>query len=173
MYKVTCMQNNKIYVGQTTWTLLARWKQHIHHAVHGRRCALHNAIRKYGKENFITEVLEECAVTELDARETYWIEHLHAYVPTVGYNRTFGGQRGKLTAAVRAQLSILHSGSRNPMSGKHHTVEVRARMSAKRKGRTKSPEWQAKITASSRRYWQRQRLLKDINYILQELDEAG
>ena len=48
---------------------------------------LKEAITKYGKENFVKEILEICNSTEmLDEREKYWIKELDALNPHVGYN---------------------------------------------------------------------------------------
>ena len=59
IYKVTCLENDKIYVGQTTKSLQKRWYVHLAHARNGRKCALHNAIRKYGVERFRIELIED------------------------------------------------------------------------------------------------------------------
>lgn len=60
IYKVTNLINNKIYIGQTTKTIDERLKQHISKAYQGKENNhFHSAIRKYGKENFIIELLED------------------------------------------------------------------------------------------------------------------
>lgn len=130
VYVINCVPTNKNYVGQTTWELTARWQQHLHHARYGRKCALHNAIRKYGADAFTIEELEACPIEQLDVRESYWIARLKSHVHELGYNRTFGGQRGKLTDTVKQQLSELRAGSNNPMLGKHHDAAAKAKISA-------------------------------------------
>ena len=50
---------------------------------------IHQAIRKYGIENFAFEVLEECAEALLNEREIYWIAKLNS--KQNGYNMTDGG----------------------------------------------------------------------------------
>ena len=50
------------------------------------------AIRKYGKNNFSVEVLEECQENLLDERERYYIKYYNSY--NEGYNLTLGGQDG-------------------------------------------------------------------------------
>jgi transposase len=47
------------------------------------------AMRKYGRENFSFQILEECPEEQLAEREIYWIEKLNTYKE--GYNETRGG----------------------------------------------------------------------------------
>ena len=47
--------------------------------------AIGKAIQKYGVNNFIFEVIEECSVDMLDEREKYWILKLNTLTPN-GYN---------------------------------------------------------------------------------------
>lgn len=101
IYKITNLVNGKIYIGQTTYTIECRWKQHI--------CAsstnpdkkdynflLHKAIRKYGKDNFSIELLEEVPKKEdLSSREMYWIDFYKSCIleeENNGYNMTYGGE---------------------------------------------------------------------------------
>lgn len=58
VYKITNKTNNKVYIGITSKGLSARWKEHLYNAEHGCPFKLHNAIRKYGKENFSIELID-------------------------------------------------------------------------------------------------------------------
>lgn len=78
VYKTTNTINNKIYVGKDS-------KNNPKYLGSGK--LLKEAIAKYGKENFVKEILEICNSTEmLDEREKYWIKELDALNPHVGYN---------------------------------------------------------------------------------------
>ena len=58
IYKITNLANNKIYIGETIRNLNVRWNEHKSEALggrHGYTYHLHNAIRKYGIDNFIIE----------------------------------------------------------------------------------------------------------------------
>lgn len=62
----------------------------------GRRLA--NAIKKYGKESFTKEILEECnSREELIEREIWWIEHTDAQHDKDSYNIGAGGIGGDWT----------------------------------------------------------------------------
>lgn len=86
IYKVTNKVNNKVYIGQTRYTVEFRWKQHIHKQ---DNCHFHNAIRKWGIGNFIVETLEKCDVDLLNSREIFYIAKYDSYKS--GYNSIIGG----------------------------------------------------------------------------------
>lgn len=86
IYKITNKVNGKSYIGQTRYTVEFRWRQHQHK---NDGCYFHNAIQKYGAENFTVETLEECEVSQLDSREIYYIAKYNTF--NEGYNLTIGG----------------------------------------------------------------------------------
>lgn len=97
IYKITNKLNNKCYIGQTIKSAEERWKEHQSHAFgthpNDINKTLYKAIRKYGLENFIFEVLQDNIETyeQLDKAEIYWIDYYNSFVK--GYNETFGGQQ--------------------------------------------------------------------------------
>lgn len=93
VYKITNKINNKIYIGLTSKTLEERWYQHYKDAIaYKDDYAFHAAIRKYGKENFNVEEIEN-NLTEEQAKEKeiYYIKFYNSYIKDNGYNMTFGG----------------------------------------------------------------------------------
>ena len=86
IYKITNKVNGKSYIGQTRYSLEFRWRQHIHKK---DNTYFHNAIKKYGVENFSIEILEECEVSKLNEREIFYIAKLNTFKE--GYNLTIGG----------------------------------------------------------------------------------
>ena len=80
IYKITNKLNGKSYVGQSV-DIVHRWYQHKT----GGELAIGKAIQKYGVDNFIFEIIEECNVNMLDEREKYWILKLNTLSPN-GYN---------------------------------------------------------------------------------------
>ena len=81
IYKITNKVNNKCYIGQTIKTAQERWKEHQQHAFGNHpndiNKTLYKAMRKYGLENFIFEVLQDNIETyeQLDKAEIYWIDY--------------------------------------------------------------------------------------------------
>lgn len=93
IYKITNKTNKKSYIG-LSMNIEMRWESHIKYAFKNCNDSYHknkfyNAIRKYGKDNFTFEILEECKKEELMDREKFWIK----YYDTLnnGYNLTVGG----------------------------------------------------------------------------------
>ena len=86
IYKTTNLINGKIYIGKnksnTNWYL-------------GSGKLLLYAIKKYGKENFKKEIIEECQSLEhMREREIYWIDKFDARNRNIGYNIQIGGDGG-------------------------------------------------------------------------------
>ena len=81
VYKITCLINRKLYIGQTRKSVEKRFKQHARaNSLIGR------AIRKYGVENFKIEIIEHCeSKAQLNERENFWIDTLNSKKPN-GYN---------------------------------------------------------------------------------------
>lgn len=92
--KIYCIKNKldgKKYVGKTIKTIENRFKRHIKKSESEDRQHVHNAIRKYGKENFKCYLLEDVSNKEmLSEREMYWIKELDT--KNTGYNETDGGE---------------------------------------------------------------------------------
>ena len=87
IYKITNKINNKVYIGQSK-LIEKRWKEHL--ADYERKdTKLYFAFRKYGIENFLFEIIEECSIEELNEREIFWIKQYNSY--NEGYNMDLGG----------------------------------------------------------------------------------
>lgn len=107
IYKIQNKIDSKIYIGQTSESL--EWRLHSEWIGHFKRAFIENndkpfyvALRQYGKENFIYEVIEErdnssfssrkARISWLNEREKYWIEHYKSYNRDFGYNISHGGR---------------------------------------------------------------------------------
>jgi group I intron endonuclease len=84
IYKTTNLINGKIYIGKD---------KHNNDKYLGSGKILKQAIVKYGKDNFVKEVIEECEneKTWLE-REVYWINYFNSIKE--GYNIALGGNGG-------------------------------------------------------------------------------
>lgn len=87
VYKTINLIKGKVYVGQHTTT-------NLDDGYLGSGVLLKKAFRKYGKANFIKEVLCMCeSEEELNEMEIYWIKTLKSRsVYGQGYNMTIGGE---------------------------------------------------------------------------------
>lgn len=90
IYKITCLANNKVYIGQTTLSLEKRFKQHL---LSGSGCKkLKYAIGKYGKDNFIIEQIDKASSKEeADIKERSYIREYNSISDKYGYNIIEGG----------------------------------------------------------------------------------
>lgn len=132
VYKATNTVNGKIYVGKTSYTLNQRiWDDggHKHKVDGGSKIYFHCAIRKYGFEAFVWEIISESNdLAELRQIEMDQIRLLDSYGPK-GYNLTIGGDGG---------------------SGYHHTEETKAKIS--KAGSERSEEIKMKIEETRSRH---------------------
>ena len=89
IYKIQNLKNQKIYIGQTIQSVQERWYHHLEDASLGSDLYFHRALRKYGRDNFSWEIIEEIDNDKLNDREIYWINYYNSY--NNGYNLTPGG----------------------------------------------------------------------------------
>jgi group I intron endonuclease len=104
IYKITNITNGKIYVGQAVSHILnhkryrpygheGRFRCHISEAFSSKKNQSHylnNAIRKYGVDDFVVELIECCEIENADEMEIHYINKLNSLYP-YGYNLKNGG----------------------------------------------------------------------------------
>ena len=84
--------SSKQYIGQTKRKVTTRLREHKNKK---SSCyAISNAIKKYGWEHMVVEILVECPNEELDKNEIECIELYRTLAPE-GYNCTTGGESKK------------------------------------------------------------------------------
>lgn len=140
IYKIQNKINGKVYIGQTIVSLESRLNRefHGHFAdafVYKKDHYLYRSMRKYGKDAFTYEVVEEvpiqCTKQEtrklLNEREVYWIKYYDSYCN--GYNNTPGGTDLNKTLSEEHKRKISESHKGVKMS-----LEARQNMSKARKG---------------------------------------
>lgn len=97
IYKITNLINNKIYIGQTI---------HDNPKYLGGGRLIKMAIKKYGKEFFLKEIMETCAKKEdLNEKEIYWIKKFNSRDPRIGYNMAEGGSSFYVTEESKKKVS--------------------------------------------------------------------
>ena len=145
VYRITNTENGKRYYGSSK-TLRHRWSTHKS----DMRLGKHNnpGIREdaavYGEEAFEFEVLCYCKPEDRKRLEGAVIDQNYG---KDCYNDTNGD--GTLSEEHRANLSAAKKGENNPMYGKTHTEEAKAKISENHVGmlgKTHTEETKAKIS---------------------------
>lgn len=109
IYKVTNNINGCIYIGQTTLSLEKRKQRHELESRSKKKKTVkfHNALLKYGFDNFTWETIRECdSQEELDYYEKYYIQFYDSCNRVTGYNLKYGGREGGIyTEEAKENLS--------------------------------------------------------------------
>lgn len=120
IYITKNLVNNKLYIGKHS-------RPQFDKSYFGSGKGILNAIKKYGKSNFICEVIDWAKDEgELNCKEIYWISFLGANTHSKYFYNHLGGGQGWTSEDV--------SGDKNPMYGVHrtgwkHTKETRRQQS--------------------------------------------
>lgn len=91
IYKITNIENGRVYIGQTRQAFKERWRTHVKRGVRaetGTMNKLYQAMWDEGVENFTFEVLQTCKPEELNTLEKDFISLYQA--AEWGYNSTGG-----------------------------------------------------------------------------------
>ncbi len=143
IYKLTNKITNRIYIGQTKYSVKNRIQSHVCSSKHEHRDVYHSklarAIRKYGIDSFLLEIVEKVEADTsmlltnlLNQKEIYYIEIYNSFHN--GYNTTSGGgvyiftedskkfmskrKRDLFTEEKRLNYSLSKTGDKNPMKNK-------------------------------------------------------
>jgi group I intron endonuclease len=84
IYKIECIINNKIYIGSSN-NIHRRKIEHMSSLKRNKHFNkyIQRSWNKYGEENFMFEILENCEVEKLIEREQYYIDTLKPELNTV------------------------------------------------------------------------------------------
>ena len=126
IYKITNIQNNKVYIGQTIRPVQDRFNRHLNDALHNViDTHFARAIRKYGKDNFSWEIIDTANTQEeLTVKEKYWIQYYNSVKE--GYNETdaiskcggntYQSKTEKEMEVIKEKISQAKTGMKNPMA---------------------------------------------------------
>ena len=134
IYKITNIQNNKVYIGQTIRPVNDRFHRHINDAMNNiLDTHFARAIRKYGKENFIIDIIDEAvSQDELNKKEQYWIKYYHSiengYNETDAINKcggnTYQNKTNKEMSIIKEKIRASKLGGKNPNARKVKMIDL-------------------------------------------------
>ena len=134
IYKITNIQNNKVYIGQTIRPIKDRFHRHINDALNNIiDTHFARAIRKYGEENFkIEEIDMATSQEELTQKEQYWIQYYNSVQE--GYNETDATSKcggNTYQSKTEEEMEIIKEkirqgklGAKNPMARKIKRINI-------------------------------------------------
>ena len=134
IYKITNIQNNKVYIGQTIRPIQDRFHRHINDALNNiLDTHFARAIRKYGKNNFIIEQIDQAQTqNELNKKEQYWIQYYNSVQE--GYNETdaiskcggntYQSKTEKEMEVIKEKIRQTKLGTKNPMARKIKRINI-------------------------------------------------
>jgi len=140
VYCYHCLVTSKKYIGQTRHPEVRKSRHKYNSKHYSCHSHFYNAVSKYGWDAFVYGVIEETTLSELDAREAFWIAFYDTF--NNGYNSTTGGEKYNVSEETRRKC-------REANIGRKHSAKTKAYMSSIRKGMKHSDMTKAKM--SSRR----------------------
>jgi len=156
IYKITS-PSNKIYIGQSI-NIENRFKRYKYKSCREQR-RLYYSLLKYGSENHLFEVIEECSIELLNERERYWQDYYNVLDLYLGLNCVLtntNDKKGylsdetkkkigsfKMTDEMKKKISKTHK-------GKIKTEEHRKRISEGNKGKKMSFESKEKMSLAKK-----------------------
>lgn len=135
IYKITNIQNNKVYIGQTIRPVEQRFHRHMNDALNNiLDTHFARAIRKYGKENFIIEMIDTAeSQDELNQKEQYWIRYYDSV--NKGYNETdaiskcggntYQSKTDEEMDIIKNKIRETKLGAKNPMARKVKRINIK------------------------------------------------
>lgn len=154
IYKIQNLKNGKVYIGQSN-NIKYRIRQHKSHLRHNTHynLFLQKSWNKYGEENFEFSIVEECELSQLNDRETYWCNYYKPNVYNLGHTKNERTMNETVKEKIRCKLKGIkkspelieknrkgHLGLKLPPKTKEHIEKHRQQM----KGRHVSPKTEFK-----------------------------
>jgi group I intron endonuclease len=114
IYRIVNKTNGKSYIGQSI-DIETRWKRHLYNSKNerkGKSYAIHHALKLYGIDNFVFEILESgMEPDQLNCREIYYIDLYKSFWEDGGYNLTRGGDSGyEISQETKDKIRKAHLG---------------------------------------------------------------
>jgi group I intron endonuclease len=95
---------NKIYIGKSN-NIKKRQMHYKYYNYSSMGVKIKNSIKKYGWEQHMFEIIEECSLENLNEKEIYWIKFYNSTNTKTGLNVGIGGEGGNITEKTKQKMS--------------------------------------------------------------------
>lgn len=140
IYKITS-PSGKVYIGQST-NINQRFISYKNSSCR-TQVKLYRSLLKYGYENHLFEIIEECNVEQLNEKERYWQDFYNVLKAGLNCRLTSTSDKsGFLCESTKIKLK----GRINTFKGKKHSLESINKMKISSTGKTHSIETKIKLS---------------------------
>jgi group I intron endonuclease len=162
IYKITS-PSNKVYVGQSV-DLKTRFRKYKYLNCK-RQTHLYNSFVKYGYENHIFEIIEECSLDQLNEREIYWGLY-YDVLGEMGLNCKLGDANGKCSEETKKKIG---KGNKNKIMSEEARNNISKALKGRQvtwytpgpKGYKHSEESKQKMRKPRTNKWEREKLASE------------
>jgi group I intron endonuclease len=140
IYKITNLITGKFYIGKSIYN---------NSDYFGSGKILKQSIKKYGRENFIKEIIDTADnLNQLNEKEIFWINYYQSQNNDIGYNITKGGEGGDVYTNNPNKEEIREKNIESAKKRKNfkHSEETKQKIREKRKFQKMSEEQKQKLS---------------------------
>lgn len=178
IYKISS-PSGKIYIGQSL-DINYRFTRYKRYYTSGQK-KLFASLKKYGADNHIFEIIEECKIDIILIRERYWQDFYDVLNPKKGLNLKLTSTEDKKlihSEETRKKISKGLSGRTlseehkkkisNSSKGKIHSEEAKNNMSKAKKGKKMSKQVKENMSKGIKKGWEKRKQTKLIESLKQD-----
>jgi group I intron endonuclease len=162
IYKITS-PSGKIYIGQSV-NLKTRFRKYKY-LNYKNQPHLYNSFVKYGYENHVFEIIEECNLEQLNEKEIYWGLYYNV-LGEMGLNCRLGDAKGKCSEETKQKIG---QGNKNKIMSEEARNNISKALKGRQvtwntpgpKGHKHSEESKQKMRKPRVNKWEREKLVSE------------
>jgi group I intron endonuclease len=149
IYKIT-NPSGKVYIGQAI-DIERRWRDH-HHKSNWAPVKLYNSFRKYGVDNHIFEVIEQCEKEDLNLKERYYQDKYNVLEEGLNHVLQDADEKSKVYSEEARLKMSERAKMRSCINLKEYSSNIKGKSYEERYGKEKAAEILKKKSKASKGY---------------------